>query len=291
MPQTRAAQPEQPDRDRAAVQAERVFANILCAVDGTHRSMTAVQQAAVLAGPQGHLTVLAVTAVQGEGQYHAAVISPARAARILAQAEQIAIEEKVPCTTVLDPAGPPSEVILERAAEYDLLTLGAPPSTPLGGMITDGVAVSALGSLPTPMLIARPLPSAEDVFARRIVVASDGLEHSDALVDLAIRLARAHDANVILVHAIGVESRSHPHRIQEQAHRLEEALGSACELRVEPDDAADAVIRTAGQTGASLIVASSRRLEGLQAIGSVSRQLVHSAHCSVLLMPPERLRG
>jgi nucleotide-binding universal stress UspA family protein len=35
----------------------------------------------------------------------------------------------------------------------------------------------------------------------------------------------------------------------------------------------------------------SRRLEGLKALGSVSRRVVHEAHCSVMLMPPERLQG
>jgi nucleotide-binding universal stress UspA family protein len=33
----------------------------------------------------------------------------------------------------------------------------------------------------------------------------------------------------------------------------------------------------------------SRRLEGLRAMGSVSRRVVHQAHCSVLLVPPETL--
>ncbi len=290
MPPTRATQPGQPERDLGAVASEHVFANALCAVDGTHRSMAAVEQAAVLAGPQGHLALLAVTAVRGSGQYHVAAISTARAKLILERAQEIAAAAKVPSTTILDPAGPPAEVILERAAEYDLLAMGPPPSTPLGGMLTDGVAVSALGSFTTPLLIARPLPSGGEPFARRIVVASDGLEDSDGLVDFVARLARVHDASVILVHAIGVESRSHPHRIKEQARRLEEARAGACEVRVEPGDAADAVIHAARDSGASLIVASSRRLGGLHAVGSVSRQLVRAAHCSVLLVAPEHLQ-
>jgi nucleotide-binding universal stress UspA family protein len=41
----------------------------------------------------------------------------------------------------------------------------------------------------------------------------------------------------------------------------------------------------------SLIVAGCRRREGLKAIGSVSREVVHEAGCSVLLLPPERVRG
>ena len=40
----------------------RVFTNILCAVDGTRASTAAVRMAASLAGSDGHLTLLAVTA-------------------------------------------------------------------------------------------------------------------------------------------------------------------------------------------------------------------------------------
>jgi nucleotide-binding universal stress UspA family protein len=288
MSQTRAAQQHEA---HTGVQSDRVFANILCGVDGTRRSFDAVEQAAVLAGPHGHLTLLAVTAVTGAGAYRNAAISPSRAGRILDRAARIADDAEVPSTVVIDPAGPPSHAILDRAAEHDMLALGAPASSLVGGLFIDGVAVSALGSFTTPLLAARSLPVQEQRFAQRILVASDGLDGSDELVELGGRLAQAHGASVILLHAIGVESRSHPHRIQEQARKLEDALDGASEVRVEAGSAADMIVRAGAEATVSLIVAGSRRLEGLQALGSVSRQIVHEAHCSVLLVPPELLKG
>ncbi|HYM54943.1 MAG TPA: universal stress protein, partial [Solirubrobacteraceae bacterium] len=156
MAQTPAAHPQQ---GQTVVQSDRVFANILCGVDGTRRSFDAVEQAAALAGPQGHLTLLAVTAVTGAGAYRNAAISPSRAERILDRAAQIAEDAQVPATVVIDPAGPPSHAILDRAAEHDLLALGAPVSSLVGGLFIDGVAVSALGSVTTPLLSARSLPA------------------------------------------------------------------------------------------------------------------------------------
>ena len=44
-----------------------LFANVLCAVDGTRASTAAVRMAACLAGPEGSLTLLAVTAAAGSG--------------------------------------------------------------------------------------------------------------------------------------------------------------------------------------------------------------------------------
>lgn len=103
-----------------------VFTNILCAVDGTHTSTAAVRMAAGLAGTGGHLTLLAVTAVSGSGRYATAAISPSRVNSLLSHAQRIAEDAGVSSTTVVDPGGPPVEVILERASDHDLLAIGAP---------------------------------------------------------------------------------------------------------------------------------------------------------------------
>ena len=92
MSETRAAQPK---KDRAAGPAasaasaastaapDGLFVDALCGVDGTRRSFAAVEQAADLAGPDGRLTLLAVTAVTGAGVNRRAAISPARAEQLL----------------------------------------------------------------------------------------------------------------------------------------------------------------------------------------------------------------
>jgi len=288
MAETRAAGPQQ---GQSSGQPDRLFANILCAVDGTRRSFAAVEQAAILAGPQGHLTLLAVTAVTGAGAYRNAAISPPRAEHILDRAAQIAQEAEVSSTAVIDPAGPPAQIILKRAPEYDLLALGAPATSWLGGKFVDGVAETAVGLFTTPLLVSRSMPTGEHRFAQRILVASDGLDDSDRLVELVGRLALLHGASVILLHATGVESRARPHRIQEQARSLEAALDGASEVRVEVGSAAELIVQAGNEAEASLVVMGSRRLGGLKALGSVSRRVVHEAHCSVLLMPPEYLQG
>ena len=209
-----------------------VFASILCAVDGTRGSSAAVEQAAALAGADGHLTLLAVTAVRGSGVHETAAISPTRAKRLLEHAAEVAAKAGVPSTLVVDPASPPSQVILERAAQHDLLAMGAPAMSWLGGMLIGGVTVAALGSFATPLLTARSIPAGQD-FARSIVVASDGLDGSDHLVDIALRLAQAKGTHVTLVHAIEVGARAQSDRIDEQARRLELTFDGRSEIRVQ----------------------------------------------------------
>ena len=75
--QSRARERATSDENPAPAVSTAAFANILCAVDGTHASTVAVRMAVCLAGTDGHLTLLAVTAESGFGSCATANISPA----------------------------------------------------------------------------------------------------------------------------------------------------------------------------------------------------------------------
>lgn len=263
----------------------RVFTNILCAVDGTLGSTAAVRTAASLAGPDGHLTLLVVTAVSGSGAYATAVISPSRVEHVLAQAKRIADDAGVPATTVVDPGSPPVKVILERAADHDLLVLGAPATSWLAGMLIGGVTASALSRFTTPLLVVRR-PFAGSLRDRLILIASDGEKDSDHIVELTGRLGQSEGARVSLVNALGAESKMNPHGIQAQQRALKRALPDTGEPYIEPGKARDVILNAAQDSKAAMIVMGSRRLGGVRAFGSVSRRIVHDAPCSVLVVPP-----
>ncbi len=263
-----------------------VFEDILCAVDGTRGSTAAVRMAAGLAGPSGHLTLLAVTAVSGSGRYTTAAIGPDRAKRLLSRAKHIADDAGVASTTVVDPDGPPVKVILERASHHNLLAIGAPATSWLGGMLVGGVAVAALSQFTTPMLIVRK-SSTGSLRGRRILVASDGDEGSDEVVRLAGRLGLSLDAPVTLLHAVGRESQVSHRQIQAQAGALKAVLAEASDVCIEPGRPWEVIVDTARSTNAALILIGSRRLSGMRALGSVSRRVAHDAPCSVLLLPPK----
>lgn len=120
--------------------------------------------------------------------------------------------------------------------------------------------------------------------AERLLVASDGTEDSDEVVEVARRLAEEHDSTVVLVHVAADESRVLPERVHEQSQRLASFLEDSRDVRIELGGAAEAI--AAAETESTLIVMGSRRLRGLRAIGSVSRHVVREAGCSVLLAPP-----
>jgi len=244
-----------------------------------------VKLAASLAGPDGHLTLLAVTAVKGSGVYQVADISPARAERLLSRAERIASEAGVRATAAVDPGGPAEEVILKRATEHELLAIGPPATSWLTGMIVGGVTSAILSRFTTPMLVVRR-PFIDSLRARRILVASDGEEGSDRLVELAAGLGESQQAQVTLVNALGAESKINPRAIQAQAKALKRALAGTEEPHIEPGKPWEVILNAANSNDAALIVIGSRRLGGVRALGSVSRRIVHEAPCAVLVVPP-----
>ncbi len=274
---TQAAGPAAPDSS--------VFPDVICAVDGTRSSAAAVEVAAALAGSAGHLTLLAVTAVSGSGAYTTAAISPARVDLVLQKAASIAEQGGVPSSKLVDPEGPPVEVILQRASGHDLLAIGAPATSWLAGVLTGGVAAAALSEFTTPMLFARR-SATPSLKGRTILVASDGEEGSDHLVDLAVRLGRSQGSRVTLVNVPGAESRTNARAIEAQVQKVKGAGADGGEPRIEPGKAHEVIVEAAKETDAALIVMGSRRLHGLHAFGSVSRHVVHEAPCSVLVIPP-----
>jgi nucleotide-binding universal stress UspA family protein len=261
----------------------------VCAIDGTDDSLAAIEHAASLVGADGHLTLLVATAFRHEGQMRSPAISPARATEIIDDARRTADQTGVRASIAVEPDGGPVDVILEYAARHDLLALGAPATSSwLGSLFLDGVSYAAEDSLNTPLLVSRRLSAGKTV-GTRLLVASDGLDTSDALVDVTCQFARRQGSGAVLLHVLGSESQAHPHRIEHQAPWLA-ALGEGRgELRFDVGTPREVIVEVARDIDATLILMSSRRLTGLRTIGSVSRPVVHHAHCPVLLIPPELL--
>jgi nucleotide-binding universal stress UspA family protein len=273
-------------KQRAEARHIEILSDVLCDVDGTRSAYEAVRQAASLAAPDGRLTLLAVTDVRGSGAYENAVLAPVVARRALDHSRRLARQAGISSSREIVPSGGHVEVLLDRAHQHTLLALGAPSMSRLAQLLVGGVASRAAHALPSSLLIARRPPAGQGL-AARVMVASDGLAHSDALVDFAVELTRTRGGSLVLFHAVGAESDSHPTRISAQAEILSRALGDRASLRVAAGGAHQAITDAADQEGVSLLVLASRRLSGLRAIGSVCERMIHDACCSVLVLRPE----
>jgi nucleotide-binding universal stress UspA family protein len=138
---------------------------------------------------------------------------------------------------------------------------------------------------------------------KNILVAMDGSEIAERVIEVLNELALAQDSKVILCHVFPTPESEielpadRPHsdsptfsyfHIEKQLQSYQESLPFKSELELVTGDPADEIIRLANIYQADLIVIGSRGLTGMKRIvqGSVSSQVVEEASCSVLVVKP-----
>ncbi|MEH2236695.1 universal stress protein [Nostoc sp.] len=138
---------------------------------------------------------------------------------------------------------------------------------------------------------------------KNILVALDGSEIAERVIQTLDDLALSKDAKVILCHVFPTPEsemelpadRPQPEsptfsyfQIEKQLQCYQEKLSVTSELELVTGDPADEIIRLANIYKTDLIIIGSRGLMGMKRIvqGSVSSQVVEEANCSVLVVKP-----
>lgn len=136
-----------------------------------------------------------------------------------------------------------------------------------------------------------------------VLVALDGSEISERVIQTLDNLALSKDAKVILCHVFPTPESEmelpadHPQpespifsyfHIEKQLQSYQEKLSVTSELELVTGDPAEEIIRLANIYKTDLIIIGSRGLIGMKRIvqRSVSSQVVEEANCSVLVIKP-----
>lgn len=136
-----------------------------------------------------------------------------------------------------------------------------------------------------------------------ILVALEGSDLSDRVIDTVQQLQLSPSVKIILAHVIPAtesdleiaadrpqsEGEEIPYRhIEKQLKVYQASLPFESELEIVSGDPAEEIIRLANIYHADLIAIGSRGLTGVKRIlqGSVSSQVVEDAPCSVLVVKP-----
>jgi nucleotide-binding universal stress UspA family protein len=256
------------------------LSHIVCGVDGGRRATIAIDQALRLAG-DGHVTFVAVAHAVGRGASSQASLGVARAERALEAARRTAKDQGVAADTDLLHGANAADMLIDRAADADLLVVGAPLHSRAGGIAEGATSARLAHRARIPLLIAREAEW-DTPFPKSILVATDGSPGSDRAVDLAATIAVAHDAEVGLVHA-GASSDAQRHRMVVQASWIADATGVEPVWAAPPLRPVPAICSCARWNRASLVVVGARGVTGVRALGSVSERVAHEAPCSVLV--------
>jgi len=143
---------------------------------------------------------------------------------------------------------------------------------------------------------------------RSIVVGTDGSERAERAVVRAGELARTLGVKVHVVSGYGIGTdvvlmsarsrgfpvtdadvaelnRAHAEECVAQAKQRLERLGVESETHVRLAEPADALLRTADEQDAQMIVIGNRGMAGARRVlGSVPNRVSHHAHCDVLIV-------
>ncbi|NJO40105.1 MAG: universal stress protein [Cyanobacteria bacterium CRU_2_1] len=138
---------------------------------------------------------------------------------------------------------------------------------------------------------------------KKILVALDGSELSDQVVETLQQLHLRSDAKIIIAHVIAnlgadpdvavdrpqADTETIPHQQLDRLQTYQASLPCKSELEIVTGDPAEEIVRLANIHQVNLVVIGSRGLTGLNRIlkGSVSGQVVEEAPCSVLVVKPK----
>lgn len=286
--------------------------DIILAVDGSEHSYAAARLVGDLSLPEGSsITVLAVM-VPRDASNHATLQS------ILDEAEKLLKGKATTVSTQLL-TGYPAEQISDYAEKHppDLIVLGAKGRRATLGILLGGVVQQIVEYVDDPVLVVR----APYEGLRRVVVITDGSEHSQKAIRYLGRLPLPESTVIRAVHVLpplpspALIARSWPvgseamapvptleteqllaRQAEEEERQGKILLESTVKMLAEEGvqatsallrgDAASEIIQYVEAHQIDLVVAGSRGLSQMKRLllGSLSRKLVHYANCSVLVV-------
>jgi nucleotide-binding universal stress UspA family protein len=205
-------------------------------------------------------------------------------------------------------SGRPATAVCEQARTFgaDIIAVGSRGRGPIESMMLGSVSAEIVGHAPCPVLVARGRE------VRRILFAYDGSDQANRAEDLLATWPMFAGARVDVVSVSASETNwddalvvpfaqmrppvrtpasesltHHRELARSSAERLGRA-GSKVDWTVCTGDAAHGILNSARQYNSDLVVMGTRGLTGLRRLmlGSVARNVVTHAHCSVLVVPP-----
>jgi nucleotide-binding universal stress UspA family protein len=246
-----------------------VFDRVVCAFDGSQRSVEAIRQARILRSDHGELEIDSVFELQ------AVVYSPYGGPLMVSEDEEnVAAEQLAQAQSLCPDAathlfhGSTVGRLLERLSEWNatLVAVGATNRNRGLGVVRGSVMTRMLHRAPSSVLVARTPAGG---FPRAVVVGYDGSPAADRALAAGLNVADRYDARLRVVVA-GTD--------------LSNDFDRLAGLDVERDERGPVEALCAASHDSDLLIVGSRGLHGVHALGSVSERVGHQAACSVLVV-------
>jgi len=282
---------------------------ILLSTDGSEYSEGAIREAIKLAKKcSSKLTVLSVIDTNPEFDALAPQLmeKKEKEARQNLDAVQVrARQEGVDCDTIVHEGEEPYKYIVDEAIKRKstMIVMGRRGRTGLKRLMMGSVTARVIGHAPCNVLV---VPKAAQLEFKNIVVAMDGSKYSAAAASEALGLAKWNGSALTVISVVPSElmtpsdidftitqreliAEKEMHEAEKNAKVVKEAAlkeGVAVKAFVLSGRPADAIIETAQEKNADLIVLGSHGRTGVERLlmGSVAERVIVLASCPVLVV-------
>jgi len=190
------------------------------------------------------------------------------------------------CETALLYGQEPYRLIVDDAAEkkIDMIIIGRRGRSGIMKVLMGQVAAKVIGHAPCKVLV---VPRAARIECRKILVATDGSEHSIAAAAEALGIAKRYGSDIIAVSAAHSDielkkAETNVGRIVEMAQK--DGIPVAALTPIGRSD--DVIVETAGGRAVDLIVMGTYGKTGLRKMlmGSTTERVIGHAACAVLVV-------
>lgn len=264
------------------------FEKLLLAVDMSEFSEGAISEAISLARKcSSKLYVIAVLETNIEFEtmgYQAFQRKEKEAVRYLESVKERASKEGLSCEVVLRKGEKLYQFIIDEAVEkkVDIIVIGRRKG--LAKLLMGDFTAKVIGNAPCNVLV---VPKAARIEYGKILVATDGSEHSDAAVAEAIGIAKRCGSRILALSVmrdeIGkAEAAANVNKVIE----LVKKEGVENEAIMSFGRPSDVIVETAGDKGVDLIIMGTYGKTGIRKMlmGSATEKVIGNVGCAVLVV-------
>jgi nucleotide-binding universal stress UspA family protein len=258
---------------------------VLLTADGSENSEGAIREAITFA-KMCSSRIYVMTVLDINVEYETATGAEEEAVEYLESIKTRAVREGLECETVLHYSEEPDLTIVDEAEKRkaDLIVMGRHGRKGLMRFLMGEVAGKVIGSAPCKVLV---VPKAARIEYRKILIATDGSEHSNAAASEAVAIARKSGGSIIALSAIHSDEELDQavSNVQKVAD-IARGEGVPVETLTPRGRSYEVIVETAGGRGVDLIVIGPYETTGLKRLlmGSTTERVIGLAGCASLVV-------
>jgi nucleotide-binding universal stress UspA family protein len=258
---------------------------VLLTADRSEHSEGAIREAITFA-KMCSSKIYAMTVLDVNVEYETATGAEEEAIEYLKSIKTRAVQEGLECETVLHYSEEPDQTIVDEAEKRkaDLIVVGRHGRKGLMRFLMGEVAAKVIGSATCKVLV---VPKAAKIEYRKILIATDGSEHSSAAASEAVAIAKKSGGSIIALSAIHSDEELDQavSNVQKVAN-IARGEGVPIETLTPRGRSYEVIVETAGGRGVDLIVIGTYGTTALKRLlmGSTTERVIGLAGCASLVV-------